>query len=71
MIQRSLGAVETFFREQIEAAQNEGAISTDASATVTAKALLGLFLGLRVLSRSCPDEKTMDVIVDQAKALLS
>ena len=69
-IKESLKAVETFFKERIEAAQQDGSISPATSAEKTAGALLGLLLGLRVLSRSCPDETTMNAIADQAEQLL-
>ena len=69
-IKQSLRAVETFFQQRIEAAQQDGSVTSAISAKQTASALLGLLLGLRVLSRSCPDETTMNAIVDQAEQLL-
>ena len=69
-VKRSLAAVEAFFRLQIEAAQRVGTIASDVSPVGTAASLLGLFLGLRVLSRSCPDQALMNSIVDQVQKLV-
>ena len=55
---------------RIEAAQQDGTVTSAISAKQTASALLGLLLGLRVLSRFCPDETTMNAIADQAEQLL-
>ena len=41
------------------------------AAVETARALLGLFIGLRVLSRSRPEEALLRSITHQAEALLS
>ena len=70
IVKQSLAAVEAFFRHQIEVGQRAGTIASDVSPERTAAALLGLLLGLRVLSRSCPDQSTMSSIVDQVKTLI-
>ena len=67
-VQTSLADVETFFRTRIEAAQKEGTVSSDARPAELAKSLLGLFLGLRVLTRSNPDRSTLDAVTKQAEA---
>jgi len=67
----ALQAVEDFFRARIEAAQAEGSIRADLSATDTASALLGLFLGLRVLMRGGPPGKdTLPALIAQARLML-
>ena len=71
MVKHSLGGVETFLRHRIEEGQQDGSIPSDVPAATTASALLGMLLGLRVLSRSSPDAATMDAIVDRAESLLS
>ncbi len=50
--------------------QAEGDISEEVSPTHTARALLGLFLGLRVLARSRPEASALRSIKNQAEALL-
>ena len=68
LIQASFDEVERFFREMIESAKRNRTMSQPAGET--AKALLGLFLGLRVLARSNADETTKQAIVSQARRLL-
>ena len=69
-IERSMRHVEIFFLSNIERAKQEGAISTSLDSEKTAKSLLGLFLGLRVLTRAQARQPTIDAIVSQAKILL-
>ena len=66
-----LGKVEDFFCSMIEAAQGEGSIGRSLKARETAQALLGLFLGLRVLTRSAPHPSAIKAITSQAKTMLA
>ena len=59
-----------FLHASIERGQANGEISSEVDPEQTAKSLLGLFLGLRVLSRVSPDESFLKSIVEQAEALL-
>ena len=59
-----------FLHASIERGQANGEISSEVDPEQTAKSLLGLFLGLRVLSRVSPDESFLESIVGQAEALL-
>jgi TetR/AcrR family transcriptional repressor of nem operon len=70
-VQEALAGVELFFRDRIRAAQATGTIRADLDAKATAQALLGLFLGLRVLMRSgaAPDAAPT-TITSQARMLL-
>ncbi|MGI9404921.1 MAG: TetR/AcrR family transcriptional regulator [Hyphomicrobiaceae bacterium] len=70
IVRASLKEVENFFRMMIEAAQRDGTIRSGLLPTETAQALLSLFLGLRVLSRSRPEKPLMEAIVSQAETLL-
>ena len=70
IISASLEEVERFFRIRIEAAQKEGTIRPDLPASETAQLLFGLFLGLRVITRSRPDKALMTTMVKQAEVLL-
>ncbi len=71
IVNRSLRRVEAFFRERIAAARAVSSISPDVGARSTAKVLLGLFLGLRVLMRSELDKTAVSSVIDQARKLLT
>ena len=70
LIQSSFDEVERFFGDMIESALRDQTISRPISPGATAKALLGLFLGLRVLARSNADHTTKQAIIAQAKEML-
>ena len=63
--------MEAFFRERIEAGQDAGEIPSDVVPADTAAGLLGLMIGLRVLSRSRPEPALLRAIARQADALIS
>lgn len=65
-----LREVEDFFCSRIEAAKRDGTVGKSVPSRETAQALLGLFLGLRVLTRSRPRRATLDAITSQAKMML-
>ena len=65
-----LREVEDFFCDRIEAAKRDGTVRATLSARETAQALLGLFLGLRVLTRAKPRRAAIDAITAQATAML-
>jgi len=65
-----LQEVENFFFSMIEAAKKEGAIKRSVKSRSTAQSLLGLFLGLRVLTRSKPRQSAIDSITSQARMML-
>ena len=50
--------------------QQDGSINPDIDAGATAQALLGLFLGLRVLTRSDGNSGAIDSIIEQARTML-
>ena len=70
IVRDSLTALELFFRAMIERGQQDGSIRSDLHAARTAQALLGLFLGLRVLTRSRPEKALLESIGKQARAML-
>lgn len=70
LVNNALAEVEGFFRERIEEGRAAGAIPAATDPAETAQALLGLFLGLRVLARSGAAQTARDSIVSQAEALL-
>ncbi len=69
-IGEAMRAMELFFRHQIERAQAAGEVPGHVEAVDAARALLGLFIGLRVLSRSRPKAAIFRSIIGQAEALL-
>ena len=69
-VNNSLQQVETFFRSRIEAAQREGSLAASLDARVTAQTLLGMFLGLRVLTRAGSSPATIKAITSQARMML-
>lgn len=70
LVEASLAKVEDFFHDRIEAAKRRGEIAAARPARPLAQALLGLFLGLRVVTRSDPPPRRVDAIIDQARAML-
>ena len=70
IVARGLAEMEAFFRARIEAGQRAGEIPAAIDALETARALLGLFIGLRVLSRSRPEAALLRALRRQAEALI-
>ena len=70
IVSRGLSEMEGFFREMIETGQEAGEIPPTVAPVDTARSLLGLFIGLRVLARSRPDEALLRSVANQAEALL-
>ena len=70
-ISRRLGEIEAFFRRSIEAGQAEGTIPAARDATDTARLLLGVLLGIRVLARSKPERALLEGAARPALALLN
>ena len=60
-----------FFHDMIKAGQALGEIPLSVHADQTAQALLSLFIGLRVLTRSRPEKALFQSIAAQAEAMLA
>ena len=71
IVRHGLSEVEAFFRARIDAGRAAGEISQAIDATEAARALLGLFIGLRVLTRSRPDGAVLRALARQAEARVS
>ncbi len=71
LVAGALAEMEGFFRDSIEEGQATGEIPDHVDPVETARALLGLFIGLRVLARSRPEPALLRSIADQAEALLA
>ena len=70
-IDRSLRAVEQFFCSRIEEAKQDGSIGEALDSCATARMLLGLLVGLRVLVRSKAPRSTIDAVASQAGGMLT
>lgn len=69
-VNASLREVENFFASMINAAQRDGSVRIGLDARQTAQALLGLFLGLRVLAQSKSHRAALKAITVQARMML-
>lgn len=65
-----LGEVENFFFSNIRAGKRDGTIRTAGTSRETAQSLLGLFLGVRVLTRGNRCNATMEAITSQVRMML-
>lgn len=70
IIKRSFAEIEAFFRTAIEDGKKLREIPRGVEACATSRALLGMLLGIRVLSRSGAPKAAMDAVAKQAIALL-
>ena len=70
IVRNSLTEVEEFFSRQIAKGQVQGKLPGGLDPKKTGAALLALFLGLRVLSRSRPEPDLLAAIAEQARAQL-
>ena len=70
LVADAFAGIAKFFCASIERGQACGEISPEVDPEQTAKSLLGLFLGLRVLSCVSPDKSFLESVVEQAEALL-
>lgn len=70
IVNRGLARAEDFFKRMIKKGQKTGDISADISPTQTARVLLGLLSGLRVLSHGRPERTILRTLASQAEELL-
>jgi len=63
--------MEDFFVAKIEESVTDGDVDQSIDVPETAQALLGLFLGLRVLTRSMPRQAAIDGVLNTARTLLA
>ena len=71
IVSAGLRQVEMFFRDMIKAGQALGEIPLSVDPVPAAQALLSLFIGLRVLTRSRPEKALFQSIAAQAEAMLA
>ncbi len=65
-----LTEMESFFRGRIEQGQAAGEIPASVAPLDTARALLSLFVAIRVFARSRPEESLLRSVANQAEAML-
>jgi TetR/AcrR family transcriptional repressor of nem operon len=69
VIAKQFGEIEAFFKRCILAAQADGTTPRGLDASDTARLLLGVLLGVRVLARSAPNRSLIEGVVRPALAL--
>lgn len=67
---RTLGEIEAFFARRIAAGQRDGSIYAGEKAEGLARMLLGVLLGIRVLSRIRPERELLEDVLRPALAML-
>lgn len=70
VITEQFNDIEAFFRRCVLKAQANGTVSSDVDAGDTARLLLGVLLGVRVLARTKPERAMMEGVVRPALAML-
>jgi TetR/AcrR family transcriptional repressor of nem operon len=70
VIAEQFGDIEAFFKRCIRAAQADKTVPPDVDAGDTARLLLGVLLGVRVLARTNPNRGVLEGVVRPALALL-
>ena len=71
IVNRTFAYIEkNFFRKMIERGQASGEISKSVVSTTTARTLLNVLIGLRVLSRNNPEKALLNSVRYQVEALL-
>ncbi len=70
IVKNGLDEVSNFFQRMIERGQARSEIREDLNAEETAKALLGLLVGIRVLARGALDASSLKAIAKSAEQLL-
>jgi TetR/AcrR family transcriptional repressor of nem operon len=70
IVREAYTETEAFFRASIEAAQRRREIRRSVDAAGTARTLLGLLLGMRVLARAATPRAVLDSIVAQVAELI-
>lgn len=71
IVEHSFAEMESFFRAKIEEGRSAGEVPDTVDPDEISSALLSLFIGLRVLARSRPDETMLRSIAHQAEAMIT
>ncbi len=71
LVSEKLKMVENFFHESLRAAKEDGSVDAKLDLEKTGHLLYSLFLGVRVITRSKPDNSVIESILGQVEALLT
>ena len=70
VVEARLDEIADFFRDRIKAGRSDGSLRRGLKARATARALLALYLGLRVLQRAAAPPTSLRATIQHASALL-
>jgi len=70
VLAKEFSSIEAFFQRCIKAGQKDGSLRSDVPATESAKMLLSVLLGIRVLARSRPERSILEGAVRSALTLI-
>jgi TetR/AcrR family transcriptional repressor of nem operon len=70
VVAKELSSIEAFFGRCIKAGQQDGSLRRDVPASESAKMLLSILLGIRVLARSRPQRSVLEGAVRSAVTLI-
>ena len=71
IVEAALAGMEAFFRDKVRAGKEAGEIPAGVDPAQAGRALLGLLVGLRVLSRSRPEPALLRALRQQAEEVVS
>lgn len=71
LVEASMGQVETFFLECLHKAEAQGSLAPGLRVTDTAKVLMGMMVGLLVITRASPHSPAVAPILHQVREILA
>lgn len=71
IVNRAFADIESFLRNTIEEGRSRREISNSVDPAAVARALMGMLLGMQVLSRSGANRSVLETIADEAIAMLA
>lgn len=71
IVENAFAQMEAFFCRKLKEGQNDGDVPTHVDPVETARALLSLFIGMRVLACGRPREAVLRSIAHQAEAMIT
>ncbi|HSG54666.1 MAG TPA: hypothetical protein VLA45_04355, partial [Paracoccaceae bacterium] len=71
LVEASIGQVECFFRECLQRADKQGGLALGLRPDDTAKVLLGMMVGLLVITRTSPQSPAVAPILQQVREILA
>lgn len=71
LVSKGQNIMRKFFKDLIKKGQVTGEISSKINATDTSELLLGLLIGVRVLTRNNPTKKQFNVVINNVESILN